>query len=109
MPVFFLIGRPRAWLFQGVYERLTGRLAKAHTSWARSLAAAARLAMPYDQGLAHYEMGQHLATDDPARQRHLTSACTLFSRINASYDLARAQDALQQLGRNSQGNHGQVT
>ncbi len=52
--------------------------------------------MPYEQGLAHYEIGRHLAVDDPIRREQLTQACEIFARLEATYDLERAQAALNE-------------
>ena len=90
----FPIGRPRALLWGGLYEWLTGNTARAHKAWQESLVAARSLEMPYDEGLAHYEIGRHAEIGDPARDEHLTRACEDFERLDAAYDLARAQEAL---------------
>jgi hypothetical protein len=90
----FPIGRPRAYLWQGLFEWLSGRPTQAHQLWRKSLAAAERLDMPYAQGLAHFEIGRHLPPDDPNRSKHLTQACRLFIQLGAAYDLQRAQEAL---------------
>ncbi len=50
--------------------------------------------MPYEQGLAHYEIGRHLAVDDPARQAHLARAAEIFGQLEAAYDLRRVHEAL---------------
>ncbi len=92
----FPIGRPWFWLCQGLYEWLAGQPGRAHQAWQKSLIEAERLAMPYEQGLAHYEIGRHLVTADPARQMHLNYACDIFAQLEASYDLARAQAIAQQ-------------
>jgi tetratricopeptide (TPR) repeat protein len=55
----FPIGQPRAWLWQGLYEWLSGRPGRAKAAWRKSLAAAERLAMPYEQALALSELGRH--------------------------------------------------
>ena len=55
---------------------------------------AERLAMPYEHGLAYYEIGRHLPLDDPARRVHLTRASEIFSQINTTYDLTRTEQAL---------------
>jgi len=89
------IGRPSAWLWQGVYAWLAGKPSQARTAWQKSLRAAERLAMPYEQGLAHYELGRHLGADEPARQVHLRRACNIFTRLHAAYDLGRAQQVLE--------------
>ena len=88
----YTIGRPRAYLYQGWYEWLSGNRARAHKTWQQSVAAAERLAMPYEEGLAHYEIGRH--REGAARQHHLARACEIFARLGASYDLSRAQAAL---------------
>ena len=36
-------------------------------AWNKSLNAAERLAMPYEQGRAYYELGRHLPPDHPSR------------------------------------------
>jgi hypothetical protein len=45
--------------------------------------------MPYEQGLAHYEIGRHLPATDPARATHLSQAYAIFSQLNAAFDVAR--------------------
>jgi tetratricopeptide (TPR) repeat protein len=92
----FPIGRPGFWLCQGLYEWLAGHPSRAHQAWQKSLTEAERLAMPYEQGLAHYEIGRHLVVNDSARQMHLNRACEIFARLEAAYDLARAQAAARQ-------------
>lgn len=87
----FPIGQPRAWLWQGLYEWLSGRPAKARAAWQKSLAAAQRLEMPYEQALALYELGRHWPANDPHRRTHLTRAADIFSQLKARYDLERVQ------------------
>jgi class 3 adenylate cyclase/tetratricopeptide (TPR) repeat protein len=88
----FPIGRPRAWLCQGWYHWLAGQPAQAQQRWYRSLAAAEQLAMPYEEGLAHYALGRH--STGAARQHHLEQACRRFAQLDAAYDLAHAQNML---------------
>jgi class 3 adenylate cyclase/tetratricopeptide (TPR) repeat protein len=88
----FPIGQPRAWCWQGLYAWLSGQRQRAHQAWRKSLAAAQRLKMPYEQALAHYEIGRH--TSGIARKNHLVYACTLFERVEATYDFGKAQRAL---------------
>jgi DNA-binding SARP family transcriptional activator/predicted ATPase len=90
----FAPGQPRAWLYQGLYHWLEAKPAKAHQCWRKSLSTAEQLEMPYEQGRAHYEIGRHLALDDPARQEHLTCAYEMFARLEAATDLSRVQDEL---------------
>jgi len=89
----FPIGRPRAWLWQGLSDWLAGRPTQAHTAWRKSLAAAERLGMLYEQGLTHYEIGRHLDARDPARSQHLNRAVEIFNRLGAAVDAERARVA----------------
>jgi len=43
--------------------------------------------MPYEQGLAHYEIGRHLDPNDPDRAVHLDAARDLFTRVHATHAL----------------------
>jgi hypothetical protein len=88
------IGQPRAWLYQGWFERLSGHARRAQRHWRKSLVHAQRLAMPYEEGLAHYEIGRHLRSDDPARQEHLARAAEILARVGARYDLDRVRAEL---------------
>jgi hypothetical protein len=90
----FPIGQPRAWLWQGLYDWLSGQPGQAQTAWRKSLAAAERLAMPYEQAQALYEISRHLPTTDPNQQVYFTRAAQIFSQLEAKYDLERAQQAL---------------
>ncbi|MEB3336857.1 MAG: adenylate/guanylate cyclase domain-containing protein [Leptolyngbyaceae bacterium] len=88
----FPIGQPSAWLWQGLYHWLANQPAQAQQAWQRSLAAAEQFAMPYDQGLAHYEIGRHAISTQ--RQHHLKIASQIFTELDAAFDLARAEAAL---------------
>jgi hypothetical protein len=90
----FPIGLPRAWIFQGLYDWHVGQTGKAQKAWQKGLAQAERLEMPYEEGLAHYEIGRHLPFDDPAQEKHLTRACEIFVRLDARHDLKRARESL---------------
>jgi class 3 adenylate cyclase/tetratricopeptide (TPR) repeat protein len=91
----FPIGRPHAWLWQGLADWLAGRPRRACKAWRKSLEEAERLAMPFEQGRAHYEMGRHLEAHARARQQHLTRACDLFTLLGTPYELTEAQAALR--------------
>jgi tetratricopeptide (TPR) repeat protein len=90
----FPIARPRAWLWQGLGARLSGHHRRGLAAWDKSLATAERLAMPCEQGRAHYQIGRHLPAGHPARQAHLTRAGEIFAEIGASYELAHVQAAM---------------
>jgi tetratricopeptide (TPR) repeat protein len=91
----FPIGRPRAWLYRGWYDWLSGRARRAQKAWRRSLAEAERLAMPYEEGLAHYEIGRHLPGGSPERREHLGRAAEVLARLGAVYDLEQVNRALK--------------
>jgi class 3 adenylate cyclase/tetratricopeptide (TPR) repeat protein len=90
----FPIGQPQLWLYRGLYAWLDGKRPQAQAAWAKSLAAAERLAMPYDQARAHATIASHLPSDDPARPGHLARATDLFTQSGASADLAALQALL---------------
>ena len=90
----FPIGQPRAWLWQGLYDWLSGQPGQAYAAWGKSLTAAEQLTMPYEQALTLYEMGRHLPPRDPNRQIYLNHAAEIFSRLQAKDDLSRAEQAL---------------
>ncbi len=92
----FPIGQPRAWLYQGIYDHQAGKPGRAHKSWQKSLAAAKKLKMPYDQGLAHYHIGIHLDPANPERKTHLEQAIEYFTQADSRWDLERASQALAQ-------------
>ncbi|MGH2524589.1 MAG: tetratricopeptide repeat protein, partial [Anaerolineales bacterium] len=84
--------RPEALRWQGRYEWLKGKAARARQSWQRSLAEAEASEMQYELGLTHLELGQRL------RERaHLEKAEAIFTAINAEFDLVGARESLSQL------------
>ena len=90
----FPIGQPRSYRWQGVYQWMSGRHNSARKLWQKGITAAKELAMPYDEGLLHYEMGLRLPLEDPTRSEHLNQACKIFEQLEVSYDLERARTAL---------------
>ena len=84
------IGQPHAWLCQGLYNWLDGKHAKAHRAWHKSITYAEQFAMPYEEGLAHYELGRH--TKGQERDHHLNPAIEIFGRLGVVYDLERARN-----------------
>jgi hypothetical protein len=85
------IGRPRAWLYRGWFEWLSGRTGRARRLWRKSLAYAQDVDMAYEEGLAHYEIGRHLRGSDPAWQEDMAKAAEIFTRLGAAYDLERVK------------------
>jgi hypothetical protein len=63
-------------------------------AWRPAIRAAGALKMPYEEGLAHLEIGWWLAADHPERRVHLARACEIFAAVGARFDLARAGQLL---------------
>jgi tetratricopeptide (TPR) repeat protein len=86
---------PVAWArtmnYQGVLEHLKGDADKAQAAWHHSLQHALTYRMPFEEGLAHYQIGRH----DPQRAVHLDRAIEIFRDRKASYNLAQAELAAQ--------------
>jgi class 3 adenylate cyclase/tetratricopeptide (TPR) repeat protein len=78
----------------GLSAWCAGDVRHARRHWRASLASAQRLSMPYEEGLAGYELGRHLPVRDPGRRRYLERACALFEQTGAVRDLARARALL---------------
>jgi class 3 adenylate cyclase/tetratricopeptide (TPR) repeat protein len=80
----FPIGKPRALLWTGLYEWQSGRPARARADWEKSLAAAQRLDMLFEQALAHSELGRHAVDSDREAARHLARARELLIEVGAT-------------------------
>ena len=80
------MGLTRNLLCHDLYSWQYGRTSAAFNKWQKSLKYALRKAMPFEARQV-YEIGRHLPTADPARKGHLISACEIFERIGATYDL----------------------
>lgn len=91
----FPLGQPRALIWKGLYHWLTGRTGQAYSLWGDALSVAQKRGMPYDQALAHYEMGRHLNVDDPGRHQHLQQALEIFDRLGAVCERSKARLALE--------------
>ncbi len=89
----FPIGQPYLAYFEGRAAWLLGRPRDARRAGRTALAAARRLAMPYEEALIHCQMARHRRPGDPARAAHLSHAAALFRRLGAAPDLARVEAA----------------
>jgi tetratricopeptide (TPR) repeat protein len=94
-------GRASARLYRGCCEWLAGRPRKAQRAWAEALAAAVELSFPYEEGLAHYELGRRLAEGETAEdglgsKEHLERAAEIFERLEIPYELGLARAALEE-------------
>jgi hypothetical protein len=87
----FPIGQTRSLLCSGRLAWMTGKRRKAHKEWRRALAEAEIRQMPYEQGLAHLEIGRHLPSKVQDRSVHLSRASEIFRRLGADYDYAHAE------------------
>lgn len=85
----FPVGRPRSALLEGRNHWLRNRRDAAMRSWDQAIQLAERLSMPYEQGLAHYDIARHLEPTDGAHANHLAASRDLFNDLHAARDLAR--------------------
>jgi class 3 adenylate cyclase/tetratricopeptide (TPR) repeat protein len=76
----FPIGRPRMLLARGRYFWLIDKHSRAMEAWQRCISEAEQRAMPGERGLAHYEIGRHLANGAAQRSNHLEIAASLFEK-----------------------------
>src|SRR5690606_15857169 len=55
------IARARSLLWQGLYDWLDGKPRSAQKNWQKSLSAAQKMSMPYDEAMVYREIGRHAA------------------------------------------------
>jgi hypothetical protein len=91
----FPIGKPRAWLWEGMLEWMLEKPQQAEDAWKKSLQAAQKMAMPYDEALALYQIGRHMEPNHPQRREHLKRAAEIFGRLGAAGDLEMTQAFLE--------------
>jgi len=75
----FVVARPRAWLWQGLYDWLLGKPPRAYQAWKKSLTLAQKFNLPYEQALTHAEIGRH--QELPQHSEHQQSAQALFKQL----------------------------
>jgi DNA-binding SARP family transcriptional activator len=78
---------------RGTVEWLRGNAGSARKWWQRSIGLATQLGLRYDLGMAHLEMGLRLHD-----RAHLERAEALLAEIDSAWDVARAREALEQIG-----------
>ena len=83
----FNIGKPHAQICQGWFDWLAGKPKKATKQWLTAIKTAESLQMPYETGLAHWEIGRHLPAADLTRRPHLQQAHDIFQQVGATFDL----------------------
>jgi class 3 adenylate cyclase/tetratricopeptide (TPR) repeat protein len=89
----FPIGRARHATLEGRRAWLRGRHGEALRRWRSALATAEALAMPYESGVAHYELGRHLPPSDTDRATHLQAAHEIFEALGAAPAVRRVEAA----------------
>ncbi len=87
----FDVGRPRWLAYQGWSDWLDGNPEQARASADLAVKEGQRLQMPYDEGIAHYQLARFLPAEDVQRKAHLERAAELFEALGAVWDLERAK------------------
>jgi eukaryotic-like serine/threonine-protein kinase len=95
MQRLYRLTEPGYQLYRGLAAFLANNPRRAQQFWQKSLTAARKWRMPYDEGRALYEIGRHLPEDDPKRAENLKSAAAIFERIGATWDLRLTREALE--------------
>ena len=90
----FPMARPSSARVAGLVLWARGRPRRAVRAWRKSLAAAEKLDMPHDQGLAHLTLGVH-APPGETSSSHLEAACRIFADLGAAHSHACARTGLQ--------------
>ena len=92
----FPIGQPHTPYYQGWFEWLAGDKQKAVKLWNKSLEAAQKFNMLYEEGLVRTKLG--MAETDPNIQAgHLKRAIEIFETINAPHELRMAKETAKGL------------
>ncbi|HEY1011668.1 MAG TPA: adenylate/guanylate cyclase domain-containing protein, partial [Herpetosiphonaceae bacterium] len=90
----FPLGQPRWLLSQGLLAWLEGKRPAARKLWQQALAKAMELRLPFEQALAHRQLGRHLPAGDPERSIQLAAALALFKELDAARDASEVQAEL---------------
>ncbi|MCB9136082.1 MAG: AAA family ATPase [Anaerolineales bacterium] len=85
----FPIGRPRAALWQGFFDWLSGKPDKAFRNWEKGLETARSLGLPWEEARLLFELGRRKPAVDAQRQAYLREAEKIFIRLGAEYDRVR--------------------
>jgi hypothetical protein len=91
----FPIAIPRYLLLFARARYLSGDIAGALRCTRWSLRVAVRVAMPYEEALAKWQLSQWLDPYDPSRRILLEEENTLFAKWNAIYEVKQTQAALE--------------
>lgn len=88
------ICRPFAHLMRGRLESLLSHPRAARLEWERAVKAALALEMSHERARALYQIGNSMASSDPARISYLRRAETIFEQIGARADASYVRYAL---------------
>ncbi len=89
------LARPRAQFHAGKLAWSNGRERRAKRLLRRSLVSAESMRMPYEQGLALFELGRHEKLGSVERQKILESAASIFEELGAKRDYDRTRRELE--------------
>jgi class 3 adenylate cyclase/tetratricopeptide (TPR) repeat protein len=87
----FPIGQPHTPYYEGWYEWLAGDKQKAVKLWSKSLEAAQKFKMLYEEGLVRTKLGMVEVSPD-IRSEHLKRAIEIFTEMNAPHELSAARE-----------------
>ncbi len=90
----FPFALPTYWRLRGKADWLNGHSPVAFKHWHKALSEAQRLDIPYEEGMAHSEIGRRLPNNDARRMAHLNQAIAIFSELEATVDRETAEVAL---------------
>lgn len=80
----FPAAAPRRWLWQGRLAWLAGHRKRAATFWKRSVAAAQRLSMPHDEGLALLALYDDPTADEATRQASFERGAGILKQLGVT-------------------------
>jgi hypothetical protein len=92
----FKFGGPGTRFCRAKLHWATGEREKAQRLWRDSIAAAQRLAMPFEEAKARLDLAKTLAAESPERQEHLARARELFVQLQCAWELNEVNAALGQ-------------
>lgn len=79
----FPVGQPRAWMCQGDLDWSRGYRFRAYKAWQKSVTAARRLRMPYEEGRAHHRLGKYFT--GAKAQQHQDEAINFATQLGIAY------------------------
>ncbi|HEY9856748.1 MAG TPA: adenylate/guanylate cyclase domain-containing protein [Stenomitos sp.] len=90
----FQLAQPRSMIWRASCEWLSGHRGRSILRWRSALVQAERLGLPFDQGLAHLELGRHLRPGHAKREGHLRRAAELLNQLGARHYAEQAEAIL---------------